>query len=129
MEVAERHFFPKSNRLFLRNDIIQLFEKGQSFIIFPLRVVYLPKQGLNFAISALTSVSKRNFKHAVARNHIKRLMRESFRLNKHILTERIQAKTDLHIAFIYISDKSKSYSEIEKAMRKALKQIVQREET
>jgi ribonuclease P protein component len=36
------------------------------------------------------SVSKKNFKKAVDRNHYKRLLRECYRLNKHLLLETIE---------------------------------------
>ena len=45
MEDAERKIFPKSERLFLKKDIDRLFNIGQSFISYPLRVVYLSDVG------------------------------------------------------------------------------------
>ena len=123
MESAERNFFPKSERLYLKNDIDNLFSNGQSFISYPLRIVYLPEPGdhsTESGVSVLVSVPKRRIKLAVKRNRIKRLIRESFRLNKNALTKNIKR---LNIAFMYVCDDLLPFTDIEKAMIKALKKI------
>ena len=75
--------FSKKERLKSETLISRLFEEGRVISEFPLRIVYLKTEfndGVAFKTSV--SVSKRNFKSAVDRNHIKRLLREAFRLNK-----------------------------------------------
>jgi len=126
MEVAERNLFPKSERLFLKKDIDELFDKGRSFISYPLRIVYLSDTGDSLpesGISVLVSVPKKRIKRAVKRNRIKRLIRETFRLNKSVITERIQESEQLHVAFMYVSNDVLPYADIEKAMIKALRNI------
>ena len=127
MEAADRKIFHKSERLSLKNDIDTLFNNGQSFISYPLRIVYLSDIGdtsSKSGISVLVSVPKRRIKHAVNRNRIKRLIRESFRLNKNTLTDTQQLNGKrLHIAFMYICDDVLSFTDIEKATIKALKKI------
>ena len=61
----------------------QLFAEGKSFSVFPVKVFYLPiqKEGKQM-IKVGVGVSARNFKKAVDRNRIKRLLRECYRLNK-----------------------------------------------
>ena len=131
MKAAERKFFPKSDRLSLKRDIDHLFDKGQSFISFPLRIVYLPATGNNLpesGISVLVSVPKKRIKHAVDRNRIKRIIRESFRLNKDgISVFCTETSKPLHIGFMYVCNDISPYADIEKAMRKALKRICRQE--
>ncbi len=63
--------------------IEKLFSEGKSIAVYPLRLVYL-KTTFDSSVKLKTgvSVSKRNFKKAVDRNRIKRLMREAYRLHK-----------------------------------------------
>lgn len=76
--------YSKKDKLKSQKTIERLFEKGTSITAFPLRVVYLKIEGRN---QVGVSVSKRNFKKAVDRNRIKRLMREAYRLNKKMLID------------------------------------------
>jgi len=112
----------------LQKDIDRLFASGQTFISFPLRIVFLhdiENQPEQSGISTLIVVPRRRIKRSVKRNRVKRLIRESFRLNKKETAEFfIQNGKLLHIAFIYISDDLKAYSEIEKAVKKSLVKIL-----
>ncbi len=119
-----RYTFTKSEKLKSRKLIGQLFEQGQRLKAFPLHVVYLPltHEG-DFPVQAGFSVSKRYFKHAVDRNRIKRLMRESYRLHKHKLYQCCTEKQVL--MFIYISREKADYQQVEKAMIDLLKQLSQ----
>ena len=75
--------YNKKEKLKSKKLIDKLFTEGQSVSVFPLRLVYLSAP-FEDAVIAKTgvSVSKRNFKTAVDRNKIKRLLREAYRLNK-----------------------------------------------
>ena len=76
--------FNKKDKLKSKTLIEQLFSEGKSVSAFPLRLVYMPTTFNDGALFKTgVSVSKRNFKKAVDRNRIKRLMREAFRLHKH----------------------------------------------
>ena len=127
MTTDERHFFPENERLRLNKDIVRLFGEGKTFISYPLRIAYLRLTGNNTSdspISILVSVPKKRIKLAVNRNRIKRLIRESFRLNKNE-TSNLYTKcgNHLHVAYIYICKEMKNYHDIEKAVRKAFKTI------
>ncbi len=82
--------YPKTEKVKSKNTINLLFSKGKSVSKYPLRLVYVPE---NLAdgekIKMGVSVSKRNFKKAVDRNYFKRVLRETYRLNKHLLLDRI----------------------------------------
>lgn len=74
---------PTYERLKSEKVIAKLFAEGRTLSQFPLRLIYLPLEpGEGKIIKASVSVSKRNFKKAVDRNRIKRLLREVYRLNK-----------------------------------------------
>ncbi|MEP3837446.1 MAG: ribonuclease P protein component [Algibacter sp.] len=75
--------YGKKEKLKSKKLIDQLFTEGKSVSAYPLRLVYLGT-AFNGNLIAKTgvSVSKRNFKTAVDRNRIKRLLREVYRLNK-----------------------------------------------
>ncbi|MDR2205281.1 MAG: ribonuclease P protein component [Flavobacteriaceae bacterium] len=77
--------YPKTEKLKLKKNIALLFEKGKWFRFGKLQIIVLKNA---VEISGNTkfgvSVSKKNFKKAVDRNRIKRLLRECYRLNKDI---------------------------------------------
>ena len=87
--MPDKNSFSLNRQKSLKSKILlnDLFTKGESIIDYPLRLVYL-EIDLDAAQSFLTafSVPKRKFKKAVHRNRIKRLMRESFRLQQNDLS-------------------------------------------
>ncbi|MBP5503169.1 MAG: ribonuclease P protein component [Bacteroidales bacterium] len=83
---------------FVRID--KLFNSGRSFMTFPFIVYYsIGGDADTDNDQMMVTVSKHYFKHAVDRNHIKRLTREAYRLRK----SQLQNITDKHfsIAFVY----------------------------
>ena len=82
--------YPKHEKLKSQKHIDLLFSEGKSVSKYPLRLVYVPielEEGEKIKIGV--SVSKKNFKRAVDRNHYKRLLRECYRLNKDLLIDTI----------------------------------------
>ena len=135
--------FTKSERLCSKKILGELFKKGspsvQTFYLFPFRVLYLPHQSvgpppsppeptsnapstLQPALPAVViTVPKRTFKRAVARNLIRRRVREAYRLNKALLVT--DKTTPAYIAFLYTAKQIISFEEIEKGMKLALQKL------
>lgn len=107
-----------------------MFEGGaaKSFSIFPIRVVYMPdNEQAQAPVSILVSVSKRRFKRAVKRNRVKRQIREAYRNNKHLLTDKLQQQGQhLLIAFIYLADELTDSAQLEEKMQTALIRIAEK---
>jgi ribonuclease P protein component len=124
-----KYSLSKEERLSLKRYIDLLFEKGQSFIAFPLRVVYLPVENLMPApVSILVSVSKKKIKKAVERNYIKRQVRETWRIRKYELVDALAGKNkSIFLAFLYIDKKINPFAEMEKAMTKVIKTLRDKE--
>ena len=115
----------KNDRLCSRKAIGDLFDGGESFFIFPLKVVFSKTKLENDRpLKAAFSVSKRNFKRAVNRNYLKRLMRETYRLNKSVLAELLtQNNVQMDVMFIYAAKELKDYQTVEKSMLKCLDKL------
>jgi ribonuclease P protein component len=107
--------FPKQDKLCGQLRIAQLYKEGKRFTAWPLRVTYMPAPGDHNEI--LVWAPKSLFKRAVKRNHLRRLMREAYRLNQDILQQ------SYLIAFNYMDKEEQPYAVIEKAVCKALKKI------
>ena len=75
--------FPKSNRLYLRKEISELFETGKNFHTPPFKVFYKTFTQEKGHIRVTVAVPKRNIRLAVDRNRVKRQTREAYRLNCH----------------------------------------------
>lgn len=118
--------FHKEERLCSQKIIGDLFTSGESFLAYPLKVVFLkidiPEP---FPVQVAFTVSKRNFKHAVKRNILKRRMREAYRLNKSPFYQGIAAKNlQLAIMFVYVGKDIAEYPVIEKGMISAFKKVL-----
>jgi ribonuclease P protein component len=76
--------FSKSERIAGRKNFELLIAGGQEFFAHPFRIVWqnVPEP-LPYPAQIAFGVSKRNFKKAVDRNRVKRLLRESYRRHKH----------------------------------------------
>lgn len=110
--------FKKEERLYKRKNIEALFSKGAFFFSFPFKIIWLEtEKQQDFPAKLLISVPKRNFKRAVDRNRVKRLIREAYRKNKGLLYGALEFQNIyLNFAIIYTQKEIFSYQEIESSI-------------
>lgn len=103
--------YPKNEHLKSKTTIGLLFSEGKSVSKYPLRLVYRSAESnQEEKIKIGVSVSKKYFKKAVDRNYFKRVLRETYRLNKHLLWDNLEKSYS--IMFFYQTKDQLSYQEI-----------------
>ena len=118
--------FPKSEKLCGKTRIAQLYAAGKRFVRFPLRVTYMVVEGDDVVPQVLIWVPKREFKHAVDRNHLRRQLREAYRLHALVLKQACADKgVGMQLSLVYMASEELDYAVIEKAMLKALTSLAQ----
>ena len=104
--------YPKKEKLKSKTTIDLLFSEGNSVSKFPLRLVYVENKEPNAELMKMgVSVSKKYFKKVVDRNYFKRVLRETYRLNKHLLIDNLEKP--YAFMFFYQTKERLSYQEIE----------------
>ena len=104
--------YPNPEKLKSKTTIDLLFSEGKSVSKYPLRLVYVENTEANAeGLKMGVSVSKKYFKKAVDRNYFKRILRETYRLNKAILLE--NNEKNYAFMFFYQTKERLSYAEIE----------------
>jgi len=122
--------FSKQERICKRNDFHELLSDGQSIYCYPFRCVYLWRDSSSFSVRVAVSVSRRRFKHAVDRNKVKRLVRESYRLEKHQLYQHYaDCNQSLDIIIIYTDTKILSFSLFRKSFIKLINKLIKKNNT
>lgn len=117
---------PKQQRLKSKKVIERLFVEGKPINAFPLKLIYLKTllpEDVPFQVAVIAP--KKNFKAAVKRNRIKRLLREAYRLNKRLIFNNTEGQYALVI--LYLGKEMPSFLQIETktkiVLSKLLKQI------
>ena len=115
----------KKERLKRRKIIDHLFSDGKSFSVFPIRVAWSKKVKLDSPLQAGFGVSSRQFKKAVERNRIKRLLREAYRLQKNELQLVLEQKDfQLALFLVYIGKELPDYALVSEKINVILKRLI-----
>jgi ribonuclease P protein component len=120
----------KNERLKSRKIIERLFRNGKNFSVSPFRISYLfddqvfcqqvNPPGVKFGVA----VGSKNFKRAVDRNRIKRLMRETYRLQKKPLQESVVSqKKHLALFVVYTGKGLPDFQTVNKQMGLILQRL------
>ena len=91
----------KQERLKSKTLIGKLYKEGKSVKTFPLRLVYIQTEHTSkYPAQVGVSIPKRNFKKAVDRNRLKRLLRETYRKQKQVVYNTIDKPYVYMISYI-----------------------------
>ncbi len=124
-EETGHHKLPKTCIIKSSREISSIFKSGKRINGINISVVYLLRPDTQTARIAFT-VSRR-VKRAVDRNRLKRLMRETFRLNNEKLNDTIREKeTGVDLVLNYghdLAEKSLSLKDIEKDFKQFISRI------
>ena len=110
----------KKERLKSKKLIGKLFEEGKSIKKYPFRLMYLIQDKNSFKIKtqASFSVPKINFKKAVDRNRIKRLIKEAYRLEQRKILQ------DYNLPFVimitYLGKKEPIFCDVKENIKELL---------
>lgn len=122
-----RATFRQSERLKSRKQIGQLFKERHSVGAYPLRVFWnvVPATAEAPAIKVGFSVPKRQYKRAVHRNRLRRLMQESFRLNKALLYPVLtEHNIHLHMMLVYVGKEPSDFATVQRKYRKLCDKLI-----
>jgi ribonuclease P protein component len=118
--------FNKEEKLCSQKLIGEMFISGNTFLCYPLKVVWLDSIGNSspFPAQAAFSVPKRSFNRAHDRNLIKRQIRETYRLRKHSLHELLELRNrKIGLMIVYIAKEKTEFHQIESAMTKVISRL------
>ena len=105
--MAKPFSYHSKEKLKSRKLMDQLFTVGKSVSVFPVKAIYNEVDILiDYPVKIGVGVSSRNFKKAVDRNRIKRLLREAYRLNKQPLLDFSTVNNKKIIVFFLFVDKT-----------------------
>jgi len=119
--------FKKEERLCSRTLILQLVNKGSSFLLYPFRITSYPTSlpTTNYPAQVVITVSRRRYRKAVDRNRIKRRVREAYRKNKaeHLYRYLSKRGISLSLMISYVGKEILPSPEIEKKLILAFKRL------
>ena len=112
--------FPKKERLNSKIKIDNLFKSKNTFTYNRIKVYWDVNSSEQNYSEILISVPKRIIPLATKRNKIKRLIRESYRINKNILQLDNQG---INISFMFLSSEIPEYNSLEEKIKVILHRL------
>ncbi len=122
--------FTKSERLCSRKAIGRLFEDGHEVFLYPFRLLWNYAENDNCSqVRVMIAVPRKKIRKAVHRNRVKRLIREAYRRNKHILYENHRfSDRNIEMVIIYVSGSIHNYDHINLRLVELLKRLISADE-
>ena len=125
--VSKQFTLGKNERLKSRKQIEYLFKDGRRFNLSFFRIFYSISDKPNLGDAPLQAgfaAGSRNFKTAVDRNRIKRLVREAWRLQKNELKTKLsQQKKRMNVFLIYTGKELPVYSDVSISIKKIIEKL------
>lgn len=123
--------YSSTEKLKSRKALESLFASGKSFSVFPVKVFYtLDPVAVDAQretpVNAGVGVSSKNFRKAVQRNRIKRLLREAYRTQKQTLQDAVKEEQHVTAFFLYIGKELPEYAPLKESMGKVLERLIEK---
>ncbi len=112
--------FPKKEKLNSKIKIDNLFRSKNTFTYNKIKVHWIINSSEENQSETLISVPKKIIPFSTKRNKIKRLIRESYRLNKNILQLDNQG---INISFMFLSSEIPEYNSLEEKIKVILHRL------
>jgi ribonuclease P protein component len=127
--LTNKFTYQKKDKLKSRKQMQFLFSKGTAINMHPIRLLYTIEKeeaGIfsNGLLQAGVGAPSRQFRKAVKRNKVKRLLREGYRLEKPNFTNSINlTNTRLNLFFLYVDANVQTQQEIQATIKLLLQKL------
>ena len=127
--LSKNFTYKKKDKLKSRKQLQFLFSKGTAITMHPIRLLYTIEKAEavifpNGLLQAGVGATSRQFRKAVQRNKVKRLLREGYRLEKPNFTNSISiTNTRLNLFFLYVDAHVQTQQQIQATIKLLLQKL------